>query len=127
MSKPSNHLFLLLLAQEDPAAILDIKEDIRDECAKLGDVTNVVLFDKELDGVASVRFANAEAASACVRVMNGRFFSGTQVEAYVASGEERFKKSNEKKGAGGADVEDAADDDEGKRLDQFGSWLEAEG
>jgi len=31
-------------------------------------VTNVVLFDKEEDGVASVRFANAQAAAACVRV-----------------------------------------------------------
>lgn len=48
--------------------MLEIKEDIRDECAKLGEITNVVLFDKEPDGVASVRFANAEAAKACVRV-----------------------------------------------------------
>jgi HIV Tat-specific factor 1 len=54
--------------QEDPAAMLDIKEDIREECAKLGDVTNVVLFDKEPAGVASVRFSNATAAEACVRV-----------------------------------------------------------
>ena len=54
--------------QEDPAAMLEIKEDIREECAKLGEVTNVVLFDKEQDGVASVRFSNAEAASACVGV-----------------------------------------------------------
>ena len=54
--------------QEDPGAILEIKEDIREECAKLGDVTNVVLFDKEAEGVASVRFNNPEAAEACVRV-----------------------------------------------------------
>ena len=55
-------------SQEDPSAMLEIKEDIREECAKLGDVTNVVLFDKEADGVASVRFKNPEAAEACVRV-----------------------------------------------------------
>ena len=48
--------------------MLDIKEEIREECAKLGDVSNVVLFDKERDGVASVRYADAEAAKACVRV-----------------------------------------------------------
>ena len=48
--------------------MLDIKEDIREECAKIGDVTNVVLYDKDLDGVASVRFSNPEAARACVRV-----------------------------------------------------------
>lgn len=48
--------------------MLEIKEDIREECSKLGQVTNVVLFDKEEEGVASVRFSNAEAAAACVRV-----------------------------------------------------------
>ena len=62
------HMFTLEELEEDPAAILDIKEDIRDECSKLGEVTNVVLFDKEKDGIASVRFGNAEAAKACVRV-----------------------------------------------------------
>ena len=54
--------------QEDPAAILHIKDDIRGECAKLGEVTNVVLFDREDDGVVSVRFADAESALACVQV-----------------------------------------------------------
>lgn len=48
--------------------MLEIKEDIREECAKLGEVTNVVLYDNEPDGVASVRFANAQAAEACVQV-----------------------------------------------------------
>ena len=48
--------------------MLDIKEDIREECAKIGDVTNVVLYDKEQEGVASVRFSSPEAARACVKV-----------------------------------------------------------
>jgi HIV Tat-specific factor 1 len=93
---------------------LDIKEDVREECAKLGEVTNVVLYDKEADGVASVRFADADAAKACVQVMDGRYFSGTRVEAYIADGSERFRKSNEKN----------TGDDESQRLDKFGSWLE---
>ncbi|SLM41302.1 nuclear mrna splicing factor-associated [Lasallia pustulata] len=122
------HMFTLAELEEDPAAILDIKEDIREECAKLGDVTNVVLFDKEPDGVASVRYGNAEAAKACVRVMDGRFFSGTKVEAYIADGNEKFKKSSEKKlGTEEEGEEDAEADDEGRRLDKFGSWLEEEG
>lgn len=54
--------------QEDPAAMLEIKEDIRDECAKVGTVTNVVLYDQEPDGVASVRYSAVEFANACVRV-----------------------------------------------------------
>lgn len=55
-------------AQEDPTAILDIKQDIRDECSKLGEITNVVLYDKEPEGVVSVRFQEPEAARACIQV-----------------------------------------------------------
>ncbi|KAI9716421.1 MAG: hypothetical protein M1812_005316 [Candelaria pacifica] len=127
------HMFTLDELEEDPAAILDIKEDIREECAKLGEVTNVVLFDKELDGVASVRYGNAEAAKACVRVMNGRFFASQKVEAYISSGSEKFKKSNEKKlgiedddGKGVGANNDDDDEEENIRLDKFGSWLEEE-
>lgn len=90
------HMFTLQELEEDSAAILDIKEDIREECAKLGEVTNVVLFDKEEDGIASVRFANAMAAEACVSLMDGRAFAGQKVEAYISDGKERFKKSNAK-------------------------------
>ena len=90
------HMFTLEELAEDPAAILDIKEDIREECSKLGEVTNVVLFDLEEDGVSSVRFANAEAARACVDVMDGRSFAGQKVEAYISEGKEHFKKSKKK-------------------------------
>ena len=34
----------------------------------MGPVTNVVLFDKEPSGVASVRYSNIEAAEDCVKV-----------------------------------------------------------
>lgn len=54
--------------------------------------------------------------------MDGRFFATRIVEAYIADGSEKFKKTGEKK----LGVEDE-DEDEGKRLDQFGSWLESEG
>ncbi|KAL9131249.1 MAG: hypothetical protein Q9217_000791 [Psora testacea] len=127
------HMFTLQELEEDPAAILDIKEDIRDECSKMGDVTNVVLFDKEPEGVASVRFSNAVAAEACVRAMNGRHFSGMVVEAYIADGSEKFKKTNEKRVGfqeGGIEGEgygeEEEEEEEGKRLDQFGEWLEEE-
>ena len=61
-------MFTLSELEEDPAAILDIKEDIRDECGKMGEVTNVVLYDLEEDGVASVRFKDVDAARKCVQV-----------------------------------------------------------
>ena len=61
-------VFVLTTSQEDPGAILEIKDEIRKECARLGEVTNVVLFDKEPNGVVSVRFTDAQAANACVEV-----------------------------------------------------------
>ncbi|BAE64123.1 unnamed protein product [Aspergillus oryzae RIB40] len=123
------HMFTLKELDDDPAAILDIKEDIRDECSKLGEVTNVVLYDKETDGVVSVKFQDPEAARNCVKLMDGRYFAGTRVEAYISDGSERFKKSNEKRAA----LEDLAergldadeDEEEKQRLVEFGTWLES--
>ena len=39
------HMFTLDELNEDPSLLLDLKEDVREECAMLGDVTNVVLYD----------------------------------------------------------------------------------
>ncbi|KAF3905428.1 hypothetical protein ABW20_dc0101584 [Dactylellina cionopaga] len=108
------HMFTLKELEEDPVAILDIKEDIREECSKLGDVKNITLYDEEEDGVVSVRFGTEEGALACVRLMDGRHFAGAKVEAYIYDGQERFKKSKAR------DTEA----DEKARLDKFGAWLE---
>ncbi|OAL30938.1 hypothetical protein AYO20_08523 [Fonsecaea nubica] len=117
------HMFTLQELEEDPAAMLEIKEDIREECSKLGQVTNVVLFDKEAEGVASVRFSDAQAAAACVQRMNGRWFDERQLEAFIATGREKFKKSGDKK-VSFDDEDDEEEGGEGGRLDKFGSWLE---
>ncbi|KAK1754969.1 hypothetical protein QBC47DRAFT_382323 [Echria macrotheca] len=103
------HMFTLEELEEDPTALLDIKEDIREECAKLGPVTNVVLYDKEEEGIVSVRFQTAEAAEACLQLMHGRAFAGRRVEAFYATGRERFQKSkkgDEEKGQHGSDDSD---------------------
>lgn len=39
------HMFTLQELEEDATLLLDLKEDVRDECLSLGDVTNVVLYD----------------------------------------------------------------------------------
>ncbi|KAI1333435.1 hypothetical protein F5Y16DRAFT_13879 [Xylariaceae sp. FL0255] len=88
------HMFTLQELDEDPAAMLEIKEDIRDECSKLGVVTNVVLYDLEEDGIASVKFKDPEAAVACVDLMDGRAFDGRIVRATVASSKEKFRRSD---------------------------------
>ena len=102
---------------EDPGAMLDIKEDIREECEKFGKVTNVVLYDKEEEGIVTVRFGNSQSADACVRAFDGRWFDKRQVEAFIADGKERFKKSKKQ----GAD-----DEDEEKRMEEYTKHIEGE-
>lgn len=63
--------------------------------------------------------------------MDGRFFANKRVEAYIADGNEKFKKSSERKAAAVAFENETAggeaDDEEGRRLDRFGEWLEGGG
>ncbi|KAK1730798.1 splicing factor u2af-associated protein 2 [Colletotrichum acutatum] len=87
------HMFTLAELEEDPAALVEIKEDIRDECGKLGKVTNVVLYDEEPDGVVAVKFSDTQAAQACIQLMHGRAFDGRIVEASIAKPREKFKMS----------------------------------
>ncbi|KAI1764806.1 hypothetical protein GGR53DRAFT_301115 [Hypoxylon sp. FL1150] len=102
------HMFTLRELDEDPAAMLEIKEDIREECSKLGPVTNVVLYDLEEEGIASVKFKTPEAAEACVDLMDGRAFDGRTVRATIATGREKYKKSGKKQGED-VDAEDSDD------------------
>lgn len=61
-------MFTLAELDEDPTLLLDLKQDVREECESLGEVTNVVLWDKEPEGVITVRFADPAAARACLKV-----------------------------------------------------------
>ena len=39
------HMFTLDELKDDPTLLIDLKEDVREECENLGVVTNVVLYD----------------------------------------------------------------------------------
>lgn len=97
------HMFTLQELEDDPAALLEIKEDIREECEKLGEVTNVVLYDLEQDGVVSVKYKKPESAAACVELMDGRAFGGQRVEAYIPSGRLKFQRSKDNNDDAGED------------------------
>ncbi|KAH6657498.1 hypothetical protein BKA67DRAFT_190280 [Truncatella angustata] len=96
-----HHMFTLQELEEDPAALLDIKDDIREECEKLGAVTSVTLYDLEKDGVVSVKFQSPKSAEACVEMMDGRAFDGRTVRATFATGREKYRKSGKDTGEGG--------------------------
>lgn len=64
----TNLVRLTLGIKTDVEAILDIKDDVRNECSKFGEVTNVVLYDLEPAGVVTVKFAEHEDAQKCIAV-----------------------------------------------------------
>jgi len=118
------HMFTLKELEEDASLLLDLKEDVRDECSTLGEVTNVVLYDKEPAGIMTVKFREPLSAQACIIKMQGRFFAGRRVEAFLYSGKERYTRT-----VGGADYAEMEVDDESekKRLEDFANWLMTEG
>jgi len=104
---------------EDPGLLLEIKGDVREECEKLGEITNVVLYDKSPGGVVSVRFRDIVSADACVKLMNGRYFGGRRIEAEIFDGKTKYQKSGSK--------DNELDDEEEKaRLERYAKWLEDE-
>ncbi|KAG6900539.1 hypothetical protein C0993_009116 [Termitomyces sp. T159_Od127] len=116
------HMFTLEELAEDATLLLDLKEDVREECSTLGEVTNVVLYDKEEDGIMTVKFRDSLSAKACLLKMNGRYFSGRRIEASLFSGRQKFRRSG-----AAEDVEGEGGEEEKKRLDDFAQWLLKEG
>ncbi|KAJ2916788.1 hypothetical protein MD484_g3643, partial [Candolleomyces efflorescens] len=116
------HMFRLEDLEKDATLLLDLKEDVREECSTLGEVTNVTLYDSEPDGVMTVKFKDPVSAAACVIKMNGRFFDGQRVIAELFTGRQRFKRSGT-----GEDIGTGGVEEEKHRLEQFEQWLMDEG
>ncbi|KAK6904420.1 hypothetical protein I203_105233 [Kwoniella mangroviensis CBS 8507] len=113
-------MFALEDIEKDPGLILELKEEVRDEAETLGQVTNVVLYDKEEDGVMTIKFKDPVAAQACVTKMNNRYFDGRVIYAGIYTGKERFRKSG---GIHSFGDDEEADQEERERLDNFAQWL----
>ena len=47
------HMFGLKDLEDHPELLLDLKEDVREECETLGEVTNVVLYDVSAESSTS--------------------------------------------------------------------------
>ncbi|KAJ6143812.1 Nuclear mRNA splicing factor-associated protein [Penicillium samsonianum] len=122
------HMFTLKELEEDPLASIEIQDDIKKECSSIGDVTKVVVWDGEADGVVTVRFVASADARRCVQKMSGRFFAGNTVLAYIWDGEEKFNKYHPRRDAEGKMANPLdADNDENERLERYGDWLESAG
>ncbi|GME23137.1 Nuclear mRNA splicing factor-associated [Neofusicoccum parvum] len=108
------NMYTLQEIEEDPDVEEEIKDDIMEEGSKFGEVEKVYIFNKEPDGVATIKFYDATAATKCAKAFNGRSFDGRIVKSYVADGSEFFKREKRDN----REKEDA-------RLEQFGKDLEA--
>lgn len=108
-------MFTLAELDEDPSLFLDLKQDVREECETLGDVTNVVLWDKEPEGIMTVRFRDPAVARACQVKMDGRYFAGRRIVAILLDGKPKFRRSAR------------SEEDDEQRADAFGEWLDRGG
>ncbi|XP_037678206.1 HIV Tat-specific factor 1 [Choloepus didactylus] len=72
--------------EDDPLVLNEIREDLRVECSKFGQIKKLLLFDRHPDGVASVSFRNPEEADYCIQTLDGRWFGGRQITAQAWDG-----------------------------------------
>jgi HIV Tat-specific factor 1 len=109
-------LFTLEGLKSDPDLLPDIQDDLQEEAEKLGTVKNVTVFDMEDDGVATIRFQDAQAARACADFYDGKGYNRKIISASISTGEEKFKKTRKKE----VDGEEA----EKKRLEEYSKFIE---
>ncbi|KAM4818204.1 17S U2 SnRNP complex component HTATSF1 isoform 1-T2 [Thomomys bottae] len=72
--------------EDDPLVLNEIREDLRVECSKFGQIKKLLLFDRHPDGVASVSFKEPEEADYCIQTLDGRWFGGRQITAQAWDG-----------------------------------------
>ncbi|GAA5987275.1 hypothetical protein JCM5350_008127 [Sporobolomyces pararoseus] len=135
-------MFTLKELEEDATLLLDLKEEVREECETLGIVTNVTLYDKEEKGIMTVRFKEDLSAQACIAKMNGRFFAGRTIKAYPMNFKHKFSKSGKgedhhhsiegtESTATASTTRDSVGDSESEkekeRLKAYAEWLEKGG
>lgn len=67
---------------------------MREAAEEFGEVTKVVLYDKEPEGIVTVRFKEFEGAEAFVKAFNGKGYNREKLQLSVADDRPRFKKSS---------------------------------
>lgn len=150
------HMFTLKELEEDTSLLLDLKEDVREECSTLGEVTNVVLYDVSATADMFPLPSNDNADRArrsydskiprfykcpglCPSECLSRYTSIYLTLAWSQKMNGRFfagrrihaelysGKQRFKRNGTGDDIEGEGDEAEKKRLDDFASWLLTEG
>ncbi|CEG36499.1 rna-binding protein [Plasmopara halstedii] len=95
---------------EDESYEKELRDDIYDECSKLGEVSKITLFAKREDGVVVIKFTSSGSAAQCVDLMNGRFFAGRKLECSFWDGTDYTHHESKH--------------EEQQRAEKFQEWLE---
>lgn len=103
------HAFTPAELDAEPEAYLEIKEEMREAAEEYGQVTNCTLYDKEPDGIVTVRFREFEPAEKFLANYQGRGYQRRKLALSLAEDKPRFKKS--------ARGEDVDSEDEAEHLD----------
>jgi len=77
--------------EKDPSLITDLKNDLRSECEKYGDIKKVIVFDRNPLGVASILFQEPDFADKCIEGLNGRYYGGQVISAETYDGVTRYE------------------------------------
>ncbi|KAH7559470.1 hypothetical protein BM1_04407 [Bipolaris maydis] len=87
------HAFTPAELDEEPEAYLEIKEEMREAAEEYGEVTNCTLYDKEPEGIVTVRFREFEPAEKFMADYQGRGYQRRKLALSLAEDKPRFKKS----------------------------------
>ncbi|ODV77349.1 uncharacterized protein CANTADRAFT_27207 [Suhomyces tanzawaensis NRRL Y-17324] len=68
---------------KDPMLEMDIKEDIQEECNKLGIGNDITKISFEENGRVKIKFGKIELSRICIEKFNGRYFDGIKLEVHV--------------------------------------------
>jgi HIV Tat-specific factor 1 len=74
--------------QQDAMLEVELKQDIQEECDKLGigrDITKIVIYN--VSAVVMVKFSNPELSEKCIAGFGGRFYDGLKLKVRKYSGE----------------------------------------
>ncbi|RAL41931.1 unnamed protein product [Cuscuta campestris] len=107
------HMFSPAELRADESLLPELKEDVKEECAKLGPVDSIKVCENHPQGVILIRFKDRKDARKCIELMNGRWFGGRQVHASEDDGSVNHSLVRDWEG-------------EAERLEKFGAELETD-
>jgi HIV Tat-specific factor 1 len=92
----------------------ELEREVGLECQRIGgSIEKLTVFRDSPVGAIAVKFSNSHGAEACKEALHGRWFDLRRIECEYFDGITNYKVSQDE------------DDDEQKRLEDFGKWLES--